>query len=222
VPRTLATVPRPDRLLSLSVVVLLLASTSAFGQGEGSRRSQPGSGSVGGSIFWDLSGDYERLGSKDGTVGPLWLVYGSVFVTPRIAIGAEYSTLGTIDTSVSNPIIGDNRYLSKSAGLYGVARVRVVRRTQVSLDLLGGVGGQFSHREFHYTPVGGANPYNSSDSVNYLSYLAGAEMPIAVARHIDVSPYARFYFLRGLPHQPTESASWQTGIGAGMTVAFKW
>jgi len=220
-PRTLAAIPRPGTCCVIFTVALLIATTSAFAQPKRAVLSQPGTGSVGGSIFWDLSGDYERLGSKDGTVGPLWLVYGTVFVTPRIAIGAEYSTLGTMETSVSNSLIGNIHGQGKSTAFYGVARVRVVRWAQVSLDALGGIGGQLSHREFHYTSASGT-PTDSSDSVNYLSYLAGAEMPMAVAPRVSVSPYARFYFLRGLPHQPTDSASWNTGIGAGMTVAFRW
>jgi hypothetical protein len=219
-PRTLAAIPRTGICCVIFTVALLIATTS-IAQPKRAVLSQPGTGSVGGSIFWDLSGDYERLGSKDGTVGPLWLVYGTVFVTPRIAIGAEYSTLGTMETSVSNSLIGSIDGLGKSTAFYGVARVRVVRRAQVSLDALGGIGGQFSHREFHYTSASGT-PTDSSDSVNYLSYLAGAEMPIAVARHVSVSPYGRLYFLRGLPHQLTDPASWNTGIGAGMTVAFRW
>jgi hypothetical protein len=223
---TITAVSRPASLLSLSfVVVLLVASTPVFAQSEATHLSQPGSGSVGGSIFWDLSGEYERLGSKDGTVGPLWNVYGTVFVTPRIAFGAELSTLGTREISNFNPSVGDYRYLSRSTALYGVARVRVVRRALVSVDALGGIGGQFAHREYHFSAVTGSSqpaPSNTSDGVTYLSYVVGAEMPIAVARHISVSPYARVYFLRGLPHQPTEQPAWYTGIGTGMTAAFRW
>ena len=222
-PRILTAGPRPVNVVILTfIVALLVASAPASAQRRGNRVTQPGSGSAGGSIFWDLSGDGERLGSKDGTVGPLWLVYGTVFVTPRIAIGAEYSTLGTLETSISNPVIGNYLYSSKSSALYGVARVRVVRGAEVSVDILGGIGGQFSHREYHYSSAAAANSYDSSDSANYLSYLAGVEMPLAAARHVCVSPYARFYFLRGLPHQPEEPPSRQTAVGAGITVAFKW
>lgn len=77
-------------------------------------------------------------------------------------------------------------------------------------------------QQIRVSNLASGTPTDSSDSVNCLSYLAGAEMPIAVARHVSVSPYGRLYLLRGLPRQPTDPASWNTGIGAGMTVAFRW
>ena len=213
---------RPSHVVRLAIIfVLLFTATPTFSQSSSEGLSRPGSGSAGGAIFWDVSGDLERTGTIETAVGPLGFLYGTVFVTPRIAIGAEYSTLGNEDHVGTIESFGDITVNYGGSAIYGVARVRIIRRALVNVDAVGGIGGQFSHQGYEIRPTSGtASSYEANK--HYLSYLTGADVPIAVAQHVIVAPFTRFYFLRGMAKYPDDSPSWQTAIGVGATAAFKW
>jgi len=197
---------------------LLFASSQASGQTAASAASSVGHGSAGGGVFIDLSGDDARLGSHDGVVGPLWFVYGSVFVAQRVALGVELATLGSQEAAT-----GVSQHSEAASAIYGVIRVRAVQSTRLNLDVVGGLGRQNAHSDYTVTSsASGAALLQVVNDYNYWMYALGADAPISVAPHFVVSPFARVYLLSGWPQSPQALSREFTAFAVGVTAGVKW
>jgi len=178
-------------------------------------------------VFIDWSGDEPRLASHDGVVGPLWFVYGSVFVAPRVALGVELATLGSQEATDQYAVVGGPTILTQhseaASAIYGVIRVRAVKSTRVDLDFLAGLGRQNAHYDYTVTSSApGAVPAQGGNEYNYWMYALGADAPISIAPHVVVSPFTRVYLLRRYTQTREETSSGFAAFAVGVTAGVKW
>jgi hypothetical protein len=179
----------PIRRRSVTAVALfILANTAAV-----SLRAQGGEeakGLVGMSISWatDDAQRPERFNYEPArTVRSL---HGSVFLHPRVAVGSEWTHLGTIEAPGGSPraqILEKHR----EHALFGTLRARLAGRGRSAFDAVGGIGALFQRRET--TSVAGGTTSTSNTSA---AFIIRAEGQVALSRHVAVTPTAGLYSLR--------------------------
>jgi len=225
---------RARRLSSRLRVALLLAAlivipVPLFAQNKDLPASPVGHGSAGGGIFFAATTDeasrvrFPDTGS-DSDQGARWLIYGSVFVARHFAVGMEYAPLGTVIGRYDAVccVMVDSE---EESVLYGTGRFSTNRPGRLNLDVVGGIGVLFQHREtsgnLRFGPSSAATA--AVDDRTDLCLVLGADVPISVAPHVVVSPIARLYFLdRKTIDTANVTASSSTRFMVGVIAGVKW
>jgi hypothetical protein len=158
------------------------------------------------------------------------LVTGAVFVAPHVGVGIE--TFPEHDTTalVSNTLSGTlSEQLQEKTALMITARGRALARSHVAVDGVFGVGALRQTRTFTFDP---RDPRDStttrtSDHTSP-AFSLGADVTIAVARHVAVIPQVRWYHLRRLGN-PVNTGATPTGLDTpaslfafGLTAGVTW
>lgn len=171
----------------------VLAVAIAIGVAVASLDAQSGEdarGLIGMTVGWaaDDAQRPERFNYEAARV--IWSFHGSVFVHPRVAVGSEWTHLGTIEAPGGTP---RDQILEKHRehALFGTVRARLSGRGRSGFDLVGGIGALFQRRETNFVAGGVTSTTNRSPAFVIL-----AEGQIALSRHVAVTPRAGLYSLR--------------------------
>jgi hypothetical protein len=113
-----------------------------------------------------------------------------------LAIGVEASHLGSV-TGAYNAQCCIFRDEQREIAVLGVLRERVWNSARVALDIVGGAGALFQHRETliadRFFPSAASTVIEDRGSP---AFVLGADLPIALAEHLALSPELRWYFLQ--------------------------
>ena len=141
----------------------------------------------------------ESLANQTVNRGHL-LVSGAVFVAPYVGVGIE--TFPSHDTSglTDHILIGnESEQLQEKTTLMITARGRALARSHFAVDGVFGVGALRQTRTYTFDPrdPGDSITTTSRDDSSAVFSL-GADVTIALARHVAVIPQMRWYHLRRL------------------------
>jgi hypothetical protein len=146
-------------------------------------------------------GNRVRNPPRDERIGRTrWPLRATVFPLPRVGIGVEAMSLGTLNTvAASNRTFKQTDYEQESV-VVATAHARVIDEGRVALEVIGGLGQLRTHRTFNTShPASSALPTVFTEDSSMRALMTGVEMPIRALPHLSVGPSARIYFLRR-PH----------------------
>ena len=130
-------------------------------------------------------------------------VDGGVFVTPRVAIGAEFFRLTGVDTSTSGHF-GTASKSDDEFTITGDVRAVLVRSRRAEVTAVGGVGTTRATATETRVPLDPrSSPFTMSDARTVLTWSAGADLMFTPLRHLLVGPVVRVQWLRGTPSSST-------------------
>ena len=199
--------------------VLMLHSRSLLAQNQTARSpTNADRGFLGAGVFAanDDASNRVRFPDVNGSPSLRLTIEAEVVRAGRIGLGLEFSTLGTVTGSYNAAccILRDEQ---KETSVLAVVRERVWRKDRLAVDIVGGMGVLFQHRETMVALrfVGGSAVTTVEDRYSP-AFAIGADLPLFVAQHIALVPRFRLGFLeRGALDTPnvTRSSSQTSAIG---------
>lgn len=194
-------------------VLLCVASAAAQTSGSGSMPLPRVFVGLGAGLSTNDAASRMRL-HEDG-LAAVWLVEAGAAVSERVGIGIEFSQPSAATAFTT---IGAGR--AQIAGsqeervLLAMVRARVAGMNRWALDVVGGAGVLFQHHE-----SGGCEPaQNRCEDTDDRSlderapaFAIGLDIPVRVARHLEIAGDVRAYFLRRGEHTSASdiNLSWQ-------------
>jgi hypothetical protein len=189
----------PSTIVIITFSILLLHSRSSLAQSQTIRSpANADRGFLGAGLFVasDDASNRVRFPDVNASRSPRFTIEAAIVSAGRIGLGFEFSTLGTV-TGSSNAACCILRDEQKETSVLAVVRGRAWRKNRLAVDVVGGMGVLFQHRETMVAlrQVAGSAVTTVEDRKSP-AFAIGADLPFFVAHHIALVPQIRFGFLR--------------------------
>jgi hypothetical protein len=212
-------------LCSVTILVLTTRVAPARDAGTGATAVRPSRGFIGAGLLGGASDATNRIRFPDESRERVWLVEFGIPVSKWGSLGVEVTSLGIVTGGTSGHSF-ELAEKQRETSLQGVVRVRPVTRGRVALDLIGGAGVVFQKRDttFQSCYFGQACSVTRADEDRRSpAFVAGIDVPLALAAHFGVSGIFRALSLRrGELETPNASRRSSTRILAGVTARVGW
>ena len=196
-------------MLAIFLLAAFAAAPPAFAQTDSLPRGFIGVNALGASTD---AAERMRLGSDARP----WIYSGelSVRVAPRVAFGGEAVDFG-LATGETSGISFRSRGEQRERAIVGLLRIRTTGRARVALDVVGGAGALFQR----HTAIEAPRVSSQLDPTVTFEYthrtplfVAGADVPIRLARNFSIAAIGRYYMMRrgdNTPEDPRQPIRWQ-------------
>lgn len=218
-----------DRRLRSICAVLLVAGVFAdahplFAQPTTSALPQPRAfAGVGGGVTNNETGlprtEDERVYGTESRF--MTWIDGGFFATRRLAVGAEWVWLGTVDVAGGSSRNQQAEQHTESA-ILATTRLYVGHLQQAALEIVVGGGPLFAHR-VRTTRARVGRQVLAEERTTTTAVIFGADMPLTISKHFGVVPTLRGYrLLRPERPQGFSRTSVFTQFSAGVSGRVRW